>query len=142
MTEWLNVSVLLSSALGSLVAGLILLTTTPFWWKWAKKWANTEAASRRIKAWLPFLAFAIILAALFFGMNYFERSVEKSNIPPFHPSLTEEEAAAARSECKMRAIEATATLDIYGRHRAAAQYYGACLESKGFEWNEPQPVSP
>ncbi len=134
MTEWLNASVLLSSALGSLIAGLILLTTTPFWWKWV----NTEAVSRGIKAWWPLMAVVICLVALVSYMNY----VERSNIPLFHPSLTDEEAAAARSECKMKAIEATAAMDIYQRDRAAAQYYGACLASKGFEWNEPQAVSP
>ena len=134
MTEWLNTSVLVSSVLGSLVAGGLLLTAKPFWWKWV----NNEAVSKGIKAWFPFAVLLFLLIGSVSYLNY----INRSHIPPFHPSLTEEEAAAARSECMMKALEATAAIDIYGRDRAAAQYYGACLASKGFEWNNPRTVTP
>ena len=134
MTEWLNASVLISSALGSLIAGVLLLTAKPVWWKWV----NTEAVSMGIKAWLPLIVFFLLLFAIGSCINY----VERSKPSPFHPSLTKEEAAAARSECRMKAIEATAAMDIYQRDRATRQYYDACLASKGFEWNEPQAISP
>ena len=136
MTEWLNPSVLISSAIGSLFAGLVLLTTKPFWWKCWWKWVNTEAVSKGIKAWLPLMAVLLLFFSPVFYINY----VEKSNIPPFHPSLTEEEAAAARAECRMESIKATAALNMYEREHTRVRYYGACLESKGFEWNEPQAV--
>ena len=133
MAEWLNASVLASSAVGSLIAGVLLISAKPIWWKWV----NTEAVRTGIKSWLPFMLAFILFVGGIFGIASYMYYVERTNIPPSHPTLTEKQAAAARAECKMKAIEATATLDMYQRDIAEARYYGACLASKGFEWNEP-----
>ena len=123
MTEWLNTSVLVSSVLGSLVAGGLLLTAKPLWWNWV----TNEAVSKGIKAWFPFAVLLFLLIGSASYLNY----VNRSHIPPFHPSLTEEEAAAARSECMMKALEATAAIDIYGRDRASSSILRRLLGKQG-----------
>lgn len=48
MVEWLNPSTIASSVVGSIIAGVLLLTAAPIWWKWVKI-ADTAKFGEKVK---------------------------------------------------------------------------------------------
>ena len=125
MLDWFNLSTMLNSVIGSLIAGLLLLTTAPvWWWKWFKP-GDTTKFRKGLLSFAGVLGFLILLVYL-----------ERSSIPPHHPTLSDKEAEAAFAECAMKSIEATAAIRGSGSRLAAQRRHEkACLIDKGFEWN-------
>ena len=127
MTDWIDLSTVASSVIGSLIAGVLLVSTVPFWWKWVKP----DSAVRIGK---KIFAFAVLLA-LVIGPPLILEYQERSSIPRFHPTLTEEEAKSAFLACEKESITATAQVTPPSDRSVARQKYrAACLIEKGFEW--------
>ncbi|MYH34879.1 MAG: hypothetical protein F4133_13885 [Gammaproteobacteria bacterium] len=130
MVEWLNPSTIASSVLGSIIAGVLLLTAAPIWWKWVKI-ADTARFGEVVKTIIVVAVMVGALYGVFALLDYFERS----SIPQHHPTLTEEEAEKAFMECEMESIKATAEITPLSERSAARQRYrAACLVNKGFDW--------
>lgn len=130
MPEWLDLSTILNSALGSIIVGLLFLSSAPVWWTWLKL-GDTTKLRKKVQSLTVFAVLLGVLVPSGAVLDYFERT----SIPPHHPTLTDKEAALAFSECEMKSVEATSVI-ISRSDRTAARhgYRAACLLSKGFEW--------
>ena len=134
MSELLNLHTIVSSAIGSLIAGLILLGTAPVWWKWLHL-ENTAELKEKLKSILFFVVLIGILILLMMLSSYFEAR----SIPQYYSELSNEEAKMAIAECELQSIEATSTINSrYDRNSARVRIRSTCLLSKGFEWNPPE----
>ena len=134
----IDFSTFLSSAFGSLLAGVFLLTSAPLWWKW---WSRIrDNTSMEPPKWLVSLALVgipLVIALFLIGLSAeLEVSLEKGAIPPHHPGLTEEKAALAIAECDMKSVAVTAGIRRESsRDKARRKYKSACLLEKGFRWS-------
>lgn len=127
MTDWIDPSAIASSVIGSLIAGVLFLSTAPVWWKWV----NLEGVAKIGRTILPVAVLLGLVILPGFVLNYLERS----SIPRSHPTLTEEEAEAAFLACEKESITATAQVTPSSDRSVARQRYrAACLIEKGFEW--------
>lgn len=125
----IDFTAIVSSVIGSLIVGILLVTSAPLWWK---KWVSNVTKLKKALGGVAFFVFiigGITLAIL--GLEY----VETKSIPPHHPGLTNEEVQLAHAECEMKSIEASA--DIISRSErswARQRYRAACLIERGFRW--------
>ena len=125
----IDLTAIVSSVIGSLIVGILLVTSAPLWWR---KWVSNVT---KLKKALGVVAFIVVIlggiALAILGLDY----IETKSIPPNHPGLTNEEVQLARAECEMKSIEASA--DILSRSErswARQRYRAACLIEKGFRW--------
>lgn len=140
MSDWLNLSSILNSFLGSLFVALIFLSTYPMWVKWLKKWlAAKSQQDTLIKKFFKDATPLIVSVSILLGLIYLEvifwKNLEHQRTPTHHSTLTADEAKMAAYECEMKSVEATS--EIRGaneRNIARINYRSACLQSKGFQW--------
>ena len=127
MLDWFDLSTMLSSVLGSFIAGLLLLTAMPVWWKWLKP-GDTTKLRKTIGA--------IFFCAVVLGLLILSGYLGRNSIPLHHPTLSDKEAASAFFECEMKSIDITSAIQRRSSREAAKRRYrSACLIGKGFEWN-------
>ena len=127
----IDLPTIVSSALGTAVVGILLLTSAPLWWRWLKR---VELAGLR-KNLIPMAVFAVLIGILAVMIEV-DGCMETESIPSYHPTFTEEEIGKAFSECQMKSIEVTS--EIKGRSSrtvARRNYRRACLWEKGFRFS-------
>ncbi|MDE0360592.1 MAG: hypothetical protein OXI74_05430 [Rhodospirillaceae bacterium] len=75
---------ILNSAFGSLLAGIVLLSSAPLWWKWLKR---VEASSLKKKLEPAAIVGGLLGLLLLLGslLSY----QEQSSIPRYHPDLSD-----------------------------------------------------
>lgn len=125
MSGWLDWSTVVSTALGTVIAGALLLTSAPLWWR---KWLDSVEAAK-IKEAAKTLAVFGFLLALWLGASLLSAYFDSA--PRHHPTLTEKEKRMAFSECEMESVKATSDISRR-RDYAQIKYRNACLISKGF----------
>lgn len=138
MVDW---SIVLHSALGSLIIALLFISSAPLWWKRFERLRSAETLSMIMDGLkgplilggiLLFLVFLIVLMA---RIDFY---LEDTSIPKYHPTLTDEEAKLVFAECQGKSIEATATIrGKQSRDEAQRKHRAACLIRNGYRWSVP-----
>ena len=134
MFEWLNLSAIGNSIVGSLIVGLLFLSTSPIWWKWVKPENTTK-----LKDTLSKILFLCVLLGVLLLLGVFQWYIDEKSIPRYHPTLSSEEASLVLNECEMQSITATSDIQSSASRTTARQEYRKnCLLSKGFKWTIPE----
>ena len=133
MSDWLDLSTVVSTAIGTFIAGLLLLRSAPLWWR---KWIKPGDTPKVREAVRTFAGIAVLIGSfvgIFVVVTAVTSYVESASTPRYHPTLTEDEATLAFSECEMQSVKATSDiLQKSSRSVARSRYRKACLISKGF----------
>lgn len=131
MSNLLDFSTIASSAIGSLIAGLLFLSSAPLWLKWIKS-RDTTKLKGAVKGVLVFSLIGAILVLCIWALDH----MEKVRTPSYHPTLPDGEAAEAFLECDMESIEATASIISRSeRNSSRIRHRANCLLIKGFKFD-------
>lgn len=131
----LDTAQIASSVIGSLIAGLVLLSAVPVWWRKVKNVNLSEDVRfmiRKISWSLAFVSIIGIAVAIFIAFRPAEPTYRLT-----HPDMTDEEIEQNSIECEMKALELLAQMqgerNTIIRMRVHKRYYNLCLEDKGIK---------
>lgn len=134
MSLFLNDRPLLTSFLGSLLAGVVLLGTAPFW----LKHVNTELIGPVTKVVLAGVGVAVVVILIDWLVNRVASGMRYELVPPENSSS--EEIDTIRLSCNLEAERVYPMVDgsyVTNRARSEAsasrqRYFQGCLQREGF----------
>lgn len=131
----LDTAQIASSVIGSLLAGLVLLSAVPVWWRKIKNVnlsEDTRFMIRKISWSLASVSIIGIVIAIFIAFRPEEPTYRLT-----HPDMTDEQIEQNSIECEMKALELLAQMqgerNTIIRMRVYKKYYRLCLADKGIK---------